>query len=253
MNMATQTAFIATILFFCMNLTAFSGEPTDVVAYLKGLTLSRTDLPSHGRASQTQSAIGLPPANGTTDVAALIDWVLRIRKKEAIDHWKIVISDDDVQKKLEKIVGDPQEFIRKNNEVLLRLPRALRMARAEPERSDEIFEQELKGLISYSLWRAHVGENDDEGKLCEIEQCPPMDMGGVDDMRRGIRDFLAERKLREVVAGMKATEAEREECWQVWCRQQVISSDVLVQDEALRADYEQTLKTWGGPTENGSP
>lgn len=251
--MANKTRCIATLLFFSMNFAAFPGEKPDIVACLDGWVLSRTDLPGHGRATRTQSALGYPSANGTTDVAALIGWVLRIRKKEAINQYKIVISDDDVQRKLEKMVGDPQEFIRKNNEVLIRLPRALRMARAEPERVDEIYDRELRGFMSYPLWRAHLEENYPEEKLCEIEQCRPMDMSEFDDMRRGIRDFLAERKLREVVVGMKATETEREECWQAWCREQVVASDVLVQDEDLRANYEQTLKTWRISNDNGSP
>lgn len=251
--MANKVRCIATLLFFSMNLVAFPEEKLEVVACLNGRTLFRTDLPGHGRATGTQSPFGHPSANGTTDVATLIDWVLRIQKKEAINQYKIVIPDDDVQKKLEKMVGDPQKFIHKNNEVLIRLPRALRMARAEPERVDEIFDQELRGFMSYPLWLAHLEENYTEEKLCEIERCRPMDMSDFDDLRRGIRDFLAERKLREVVVGLKATETEREECWQAWCREQVVSSDILIQDEVLRANYEQILKTWCISNDNGFP
>ena len=239
MNCFGKTVFF--FLFFAIPLSGLSGEPGKVVAArLNGKVLLRDALPSHGGQADGKDALS---ASGpvSADVATLTAWILEVRKAEAMERLGIAVSDGEVQEAVRKAIGNAEDYVRRNNELLRRLPRALRRVRETPNRADEIYEEELRGVMSHALWLGHLKKNYTEEDIVALESHAPMDVGELDNVATAVRLFLEEQKLRTAVCGTGGVLAEREQCWETWCKRQVLEAPVVIEDMELQLEYERAL------------
>lgn len=239
MNLSLPTLFLSALLLAAACPSAPAEEVPDAVARFHGHVMGRDKLAFLERNPDAQDS---PEAFLRAQAGVVRRWVFDILKEEAIAGYRIAVSDKEVRERLLRTIGDPEEFVRRTEETKRRLVQALRMARAEPARADEIYETELAGFMSRTLWEGHLAAEYSEERLAAMERCPPMEKGGIETMEAPIRAFLAERKLREIVAGMEGMGAGKEDRWRIWCLRQLERAEVEIPDEALRSTYERELE-----------
>ena len=241
--MTKRTLLTLSILaFFSLVLLASAGNTNRVVATLNGKTLNTGNLPSQADHRHTEIASPKPASFEERNVAALIDWVLEKQKEEAIKAYGITVSDDEVQSKVRDVLKDKGDYVDKTNETLTRLPKALRAARLNPDQSDRIYDQELKGYMPYGLWKQHLAANYTDEDLAKFEEHKPLAEEDLKAVEAPIRKLLLDRKLRDKVAEMTTPSTSRETAWRSWCSQQITSADVVIHDDELKRGYEQAVK-----------
>ncbi|MBQ7251957.1 MAG: hypothetical protein IJS32_05070 [Kiritimatiellae bacterium] len=257
MELSFPTLLLAALLLAAARPSASAeGEP-DVVARLDGHVMGRGKLAVLERRPDAPDS---PEALLRAQAGLVRRWVFDIRKEEAKARYRIEVSDEEVRDKLFRMIGDPEESVRRIEETKRRLVRALRTARAEPARADEIYETELADFLSRALWEGHLAAGYSEERLAEMERCPPVVKGGIEAMEAPVRAFLADRKLREAVTGTEGTDAEREDRWRIWCFREVERAEVEIPDEALRSMYEREVERFraelpapaGGPEDSAT-
>lgn len=227
MKTITKTIPIVVSMYAFTSAFSLAGDMAECAALLGDHVLQAGELPSHG------TEIGME--SSSADASFLMSWVLKICKEDAMERLGIAVSDEEANSAVGKMVGDGQSFMQKNNLLLMRLPQALRLAKANPEQVDEIYQTHLEGLMSRGLWQLHLAKNYTEEELSKMENHNPMTEDELGKIANTIRPALMERKLRDAICG---TANEREECWIDWCRQQVLSADVVIPDEKLRSEFE---------------
>ena len=229
--------FVA-ILFLGLPSSGLADASGDIVARLDGKALPRSALPS-----QSRQAGGLSPSESVeSDAVALVAWVLEIRKSEAMERLGLAVTGEEVREAVQRAIGNGTDYLRRNNELLRRLPHALRMVREAPERADEIYAEELQGFIPHALWSKHVERNYSDEDIAALENHAPMDGKELEKLAASVRSLLEERKLRGAVAGTEGPLADREQRWQTWCREQVLEADVTIEDGMLRDGYERIVE-----------
>ena len=188
------------------------------------------------------SGLGLAHAQETDVPPSAADAVLgKEDLAAALERLGIVVSDEEVEAAVRKAIGDGDEYVRRNNEVLRRLPRALRKVRETPDRTEEIYEEELRGFMPHALWLAHLEKNYTEEDIVALERHTPMDAGELDNLANAVRRSLVERKLREAVCGAGGLRAERDQCGEACCKRQVLEAPAVIEDMELQSEYERAL------------
>lgn len=124
----------------------------------------------------------------------------------------IEVTDEEVRAEILHVMGDPEEFLRTDNEIQRRLPKALRKARAEPERANEIYATEFAGtglseFLPKSLWEEQLAAFT-EKQIAAMEAWRPMDASDLAGFEDDIRAFLVEKKRREAEAASAACRGE---------------------------------------------
>lgn len=213
-----------------------------VVATLNGETLKAVKLPSETGRMHVAAISPKADELEKRDVAVLMDWVLQKRKEEAIKTYGITVSDDELHKKVHDILKDKSDYVEKTNKTLARLPKALRDARAKPDQTDRIFDEQLKGYMPYGLWKQHLAANYTDEEIARFEKHKALAEEDLKTVEAPVRKMLLDRKLMDKVAEMAATSTSRETAWRTWCAQQITSSDVVIHDAELKRSYEQAVK-----------
>lgn len=233
-----KLALFMSILFLGLPSSGLADASGEIVARLDGKVFPRSALPS-----QSRQEGGLSPSESVeSDAVALVAWVLEIRKSEAMERLGLAITDEEVSEAVQGAIGNGTDYLRRNNELLRRLPRALRMVRGAPERADEIYAEELQDFMPHALWLKHVERNYSDEDIAALENHAPMDGGELEKVAASVRSLLAERKLRGAVAGTGGPLADREQRWQAWCRKQVREADVTIEEGMLRDGYERIVE-----------
>jgi hypothetical protein len=235
-----KTFMLITVL--CQSLVVCSEDTNKIVATLDGVSLDVGRLsgaPTHYR----QSALSLESASeNDRDIAVIMDWVLERQKEKAINSYGITVTDDEVKCKVDEILKDRDAYVNKTKIVLDRLPKALREARLYPDQTDRIYEENLKGYMTYGLWKSHVAANYTDDEIAKFERHRPFSKKDIETVETPIKKMIVERKLRE-----KLSETDKsiscEKVWQSWCSQQIKSAKVVIYDEELRRKYENALET----------
>ena len=213
-----------------------------VVATLNGETLKAVKLPSETGRMHVVATSPKSDELEKRDVAVLMDWVLEKRKEKAIKTYGITVSDDELHKKLHDILKDKSDYVETTNKTLARLPKALRDARAKPDQADRIFDEQLKGYMSYGLWKQHLAANYTDEQIAKFEKHKPLAEEDLKTVEASVRKMLLDRKLMDKVAEMTEASPNRETAWRTWCAQQITSSDVVIHDAELKRNYEQAVK-----------
>lgn len=238
----SKMLLIALLSSFGFALSVHAEGTNRVVATLNGEMLKSEKLPSETGRMHVAATSPKSDELEERDVAVLMDWVLEKRKEEAIKTYGITVSDDELHKKIHDILKDKSDYVEKTNKTLARLPKALREARAKPEQADRIFDEQLKGYMSYGLWKQHLAANYTDEEIARFEKHKPLAEEDLKTVEAPVRKMLLDRKLMDKVAEMDEASANRKTAWRTWCAQQITSSDVVIHDAKLKRNYEQAVK-----------
>lgn len=247
--------FFIISLWIALGATTLASESNGVIATIDGRNLGTEKLPSKLQRvsfarNQSQKESVSEADLRMHDVAVLVDWVLENQKQKAIKQFKISVSNEEVRRKLQNIYKDDDSYLERTNEILEILPKALREAKANPDKEKEIYQKYLRGYMSYELWQKHVEANYTEEKLRGLETHKPLNEEEMYKSVEPVRKILLEQKLRENVTKDAGNAAEKESAWQNWCRKQLQKAPVEIYDIEIRGAYKAFIENVSQQTTN---
>jgi len=283
MKMRVKFLSASLLLFLTAAVQGACGDElgTNVIASLAGREFRAKDL----RVSDTKvrkklyASLGREPkaeelkeAHKTEQVENLVDWVYQGVIREGVTQYGISVSDDDQRAKLAEIYKNDDAVLDKLTGIRERLPDAWREARANPDRSNQIYEERLKNLMSRDRWQKYLAEDTTAETIRRLEAMAPLKKEDLYRPSDPLKRILLERALRDrVVKGITATDDDllseyrgmgyakpfeevkgeiavnvltnkREHAWQQWLRKRMKDAAVSIRDDELRKRYEVYFK-----------
>lgn len=126
---------------------AYTSEARTIIATYDGKKFEMVRLPSDAESPQIEFS-----SVNERDIAAIMDWVLGLQKEKAIKTYNITVSDSEIENVINKSFGDKNEYVDETNKLLVKLAASLKEAKLNPDKSDEIYNRNLKGHMSTELW-----------------------------------------------------------------------------------------------------
>ncbi len=242
---------------------------TNVIASLAGREVRKQLHTSLGREPKAEE---LKEALKTEQIEKLVDWVYQCVLREGVAQYGISVSDEDQRAKLAEIYKNDDAVLDKLTGIRERLPDAWREARENPDRSNQIYEERLKDLMSRARWQKYLAEDTTAETIRRLEAMAPPKKEDLYRPSDSLKRILLERALRDrVVNGITATDSEllsgyremgyakpfeevkdavkvtvvankREHAWQQWLRKRMKDAANSIHDDELRKRYEVYFK-----------
>lgn len=126
---------------------------------------------------------------------AIIDWVLDNIKNKEMEKQNIKVTENEVDEFFVKNFGDFDEYKNKVNADTELLIKALREVKVHPEKSKEIFKNNLSDSMSLELWEMHVKKDYSAKEINEFSSMSPVDDDQKQNIKRQFYKILRDKKL----------------------------------------------------------
>jgi hypothetical protein len=236
MNIQSKYA-IAVAQLLCAFQISLSVNANDIIAIYGDNVLDSRQLSSIARYDHSEDT----DASIEQSVLLIIDWLLQIRKKEAIEQYGIEVTTEDLNIILEDTLKGRTEYVRRTNEAIVQLPKALRAAMLNPDKADTIYKKYLEGSMNYGLWQAHLAAQYSEEQIAIMEQRKPIEESELDALIEPLRELTLDNRLREHIERDATVSADSADAWARWCLQQVMEADITIYDADIKKAYEKRI------------